>query len=141
MASMSQRHSFDADTVLLEEGDVASAFDIIITGVVELSIKTKQGTFKSVDRLKAGQYFGMTSMVTDNPSFLQFKTMTDVTLERVDLKCFRSIIEQRPELSEGLAEIVKQRLESAQQVKTIADKPIAKFTLQDILKRMETILR
>ena len=139
MASMSQRHTFDDGTVLIREGDVAGAFDIIVTGIVEASITTGTGSSKNVDQLKAGQYFGITSMVIDNPSFLQFAAKTEVTLIRVDLECFRKILNQRPDLSEELAKVVKQRLDASQEMKLSTSKPASWFTIQDILKRIDTL--
>lgn len=68
IASMSLQHSFEAGTVLMREGDTATAFDIIATGMVESSIKTNKGTTKTIDQLKPGQYFGIASMITDRKS-------------------------------------------------------------------------
>ena len=78
-------------------------------------------------------------MVIDNPSFLQFTAKTEVTLIRVDLECFRKILNQRPDLSEELAKVVKQRLDASQEMKLSTSKPASWFTIQDILKRIDTL--
>ncbi|MEP3629598.1 MAG: mechanosensitive ion channel family protein [Hyphomicrobiales bacterium] len=140
MASMSQHHSFEAGTVILPEGDTATSFDILSTGIIESSIQTNKGVSKTVDRLKPGQYFGIASMITDNPSFLEFTAITDVSLIRVDLDCFRTIISNRPELSEELAEIVKQRMDAAEDARAFCNKPPQKLSVQEILKSVEKLL-
>ena len=140
MAAMSQHHSFEAGTVIMQEGDAATAFDIIATGMVESSIKTNKGATKVIDQLKPGQYFGISSMVTDNPSFLEFTALTDVSIIRVDLDCFRTIVSNRPELSEELAQIVKQRIDAAEEARSFSNNPSPKLSIQEILKRMEKLL-
>ena len=140
IANMSEHHSLEAGSVLLKEGEIANAFDIISTGIVESSIVTKQGSSKVIDRLNPGQYFGITSMIIDNPSFLQFTALTDITLIRIDLDCFRKIISNRPDLSEELAKIIKQRMDAVEEAKLFSNEPAKKFTIQEILKRMEKLL-
>ena len=140
MAAMSQHHSFEAGTVIMHEGDATTAFDIVATGVVESSIKTNKGATKVIDQLKPGQYFGISSMVTDNPSFLEFTALTDVSIIRVDLDCFRTIVSNRPELSEELAQIVKQRIDAAEEARSFSNNPSPKLSIQEILKSIEKLL-
>ena len=140
MANMSQHHSFEAGTVIMQEDETATAFDIIATGIVESSIKTNKGTTKVIDQLKPGQYFGISSMVTDSPSFLEFTALTDVSLIRVDLDCFRAIINNRPELSEELAQIVKQRMDAAEEARSFSNNPPPRLSIQEILKSMDKLL-
>jgi small-conductance mechanosensitive channel len=141
IASMSQHFIFDAGTVLLHEGATANAFDVIINGIVESSITLPNGSRKSIERLSPGQYFGITSMITTVPSVLQFTALTDVSLIRIDTACLRSVLADRPDLSEDFAKIVKQRLERAEEVRLGAQRSPAKLTLQDILRRIELMLR
>ena len=140
MAAMSQHHSFESGTVIMREGEAATAFDIVATGVVETSIKTNKGATKVIDQLNPGQYYGISSMVTDNPSFLEFTALTDVSIIRVDLDCFRTIVSNRPELSEELAQIVKQRIDAAEEARSFSNNPSPKLSIQEILKRMEKLL-
>ena len=141
IASMSQHLIFDAGTVLLREGATAKAFDVIINGIVESSISLPNGSRKSVERLSPGQYFGITSMITTDPSTLQFTALTDVSLIRIDTACLRSILADRPDLSADFARIVKQRMDRAEEVRLSARKAPNKLTFQDILRRVELSLR
>ena len=110
IASMSQHFVFDAGTILLHEGAVANAFDVIINGIVQSSIALPNGSRKSIERLSPGQYFGITSMITTDPSTLQFTALTDVSLIRIDTTCLRSVLADRPDLSEDFAKIVTIRI-------------------------------
>jgi len=112
LAGMSNRITFEAGTVLVSEGDIAQAFDVIIHGVVESSVMAHAGVPKVVDQLNAGQYFGITSMVMNNPSFLKFTALTDVTLIRINIDCFRLVLSNRPDLHKEFAEIMKQRMDA-----------------------------
>ena len=140
LASMSQHFVFDAGTVLLREGAIADAFDVLINGIVESSITLSRGSRKVVERLSPGQYFGITSMITTHPSILEFTALTDVTVIRIDTGCLRSLLEDRPDLSEQFAKIVKQRLDRAEEVRMGAKEPAARLSFQDIVRRIETSL-
>ena len=93
-----------------------------------------------VERLSPGHYFGITSMITTNPSILEFTALTDVTVIRIDTGCLRSLLEERPDLSEQFAKIVKQRLDRAEEVRMGAKEPAARLSFQDIVRRIETSL-
>ena len=141
IASMSQHFVFDAGTILIREGAIADAFDVIINGMVESSITLPSGSRKFVERLSPGQYFGITSMITAHPSILEFTALTDVTLIRIDTSCLRSVLADRPDLTEEFAKIVKQRLDRAEEVRLGAKEPTARLTFQDIVRRIEASLR
>jgi CRP-like cAMP-binding protein len=83
----------------------------------------------------------MTSMLTPDPSFLEFVAKTDVTLIRIDLDCVRRIISARPELAEKLAASIKDRLDSADAARVQSRQPAPKLTLRDIRKGIERRLR
>jgi small-conductance mechanosensitive channel len=140
LASMSQHFVFNAGTVLLREGAIASAFDVLINGVVESSITLSRGSRKVVERLSPGQYFGITSMITTNPSVLEFTALTDVAVIRIDTGCLRSLLEDRPDLAEQFAKIVKQRMERVEEVRMGSKEPEARLSFQDIVRRIETSL-
>lgn len=141
VASMSQSLVLDAGTILLHEGAIADAFDVIINGIVESSITLPNGSRKSIERLSPGQGFGITSMITTDPSILEFTALTDVTLIRVDTSCLKSVLADRPDLAEDFAKIVKQRMDRAEEVRLGAQRSSTKLSFQDILRRVELSLR
>ena len=137
IASMSQHFNYDAGTILIREGATANAFDVIINGIVESSITLPNGSRKSIERLSPGQYFGITSMITTDPSTLQLTALTDVSLIRIDTRCLRSVLADRPDLVEDFAKIVKQRMDRAEEVKLGAQRSTTKLSAQDILRRIQ----
>jgi CRP-like cAMP-binding protein len=131
----------DIGHVLLAEGAVSDAFYVIVGGLVDSAVRLPDGSRKIVETLGPGKYFGMTSMLTPDPSFLEFVAKTDVTLIRIDLDCVRRIISARPELAEKLAASIKDRLDSADAARVQSRQPAPKLTLRDIRKGIERRLR
>ncbi|MEP3300009.1 MAG: mechanosensitive ion channel family protein [Pseudoruegeria sp.] len=137
LAEMSNRITFEAGTIIVAEGAIARSVDIISHGVVETSIRMPTGAQKIVDQLRSGQYFGLTSMLMDNPAFLQFKASTNVTLIRIDIDCLRLILANRTDLHAEFAGIMKQRMDAAHNVRLSSDQIEKRFTFQDFLRRLE----
>ncbi|MGJ8544643.1 MAG: mechanosensitive ion channel family protein [Sulfitobacter sp.] len=137
IAEMSHRKTYEAGTVLVSEGEIAGAMDVIIHGVVETSIQTGAGTSQVVDQLHSGQYFGLTSMLMDTPSFLQFTASSNVTLIRIDIQCLRRILVNRPDLHDEFAILMKQRMDAAKDIRLAGAAGDAKFGIKDFLRRFE----
>ena len=134
---MSQRETFEAGTVLVSEGEIAQSIDIILHGVVETSVSTKTDTSIVVGQLKSGQYFGLTSMLMETSSFLQFTAATTVTLIRIDIECLRRVLVNRTDLHDEFAVIMKQRMDNAQDARMASSQTEKRFTIRDFLRRME----
>lgn len=141
IAAASRHLAFDPDSVILDQGDVADAFDIIVSGVVESSLQLADGSWKIVERLTPGQYFGITSMMTSDPSIFRFTSLTDVTVNRVDIECVQALLARRPDLADDLAAIVKRRLDSGEQARMAAEQSLPQLTLRDILDRIKMSLK
>jgi CRP-like cAMP-binding protein len=134
---LSSRKTFEAGTVIAAEGDVAQFIDVIIHGVVETSVITKTGIPKVVDQLRSGQYFGLTSMLMDTPSFMQFTASTNVTLIRMNIGCLRRVLVDRTDLHDEFAVILKQRMDNAHNAQLASAQTDKRFTIRDFLHRME----
>lgn len=141
LVQTSERLIFDAGTTIIAEGEVSQAFDIIVHGVVETSVKSGSKSFRPIDELKPGQYYGLYAMIVDAPSFQQFAAATDVTVIRVHIECIRALLTNRPDLSEELARIVKQRMDTAEEMRLRTDNAPARLTFQDILRRVDALMR
>jgi small-conductance mechanosensitive channel/CRP-like cAMP-binding protein len=137
LAEMSQRETFEAGTVLVSEGEIAQSIDIILHGVVETSVSTKTDTSIVVGQLKSGQYFGLTSMLMETSSFLQFTAATTVTLIRIDIECLRHVLVNRTDLHDEFAVIMKQRMDNAQDARLASSQTEKRFTIRDFLRRMD----
>ena len=140
IAAASRYFYADAGTVLLGEGDVATSFDVILSGIANSSIVLTDGSERMVQELGPGQYFGIVSMTTHEPSHVQVAAQTDVTLIRVDIDCIREIVAANPRHAEGIAKIVKQRMDAAEQVRAASRRPAQRLGLDEILHRVESYL-
>lgn len=140
IADMSQERFVDTDTVLLKERAVTDAITIVVSGIVESSISDADGHRIVVEQLKPGDYFGLASMMTGEPSRLEFRTVSDALLIRVDIESLRSVVADRPDLAELFAEIIQRRLHKAEEVRRAANLPARQIRLQDVIHRVEVSL-
>jgi small-conductance mechanosensitive channel len=141
IAARSNYRYFDTGHLLLAEGDVSDAFYVIAGGLVDTAVRLSDGSRKVVDTLGPGKHFGITTMLTTEPSFLEFIAKTDVTLIRVDLDCIRAIVAARPELAELFAAVVKERLDAADAARVASRRPARRMTLRDIRQGVERRMR
>jgi len=111
VAARSAYCHFDSGHVILAEGAQIDAFYVIVGGLVEAVITLPDRTRKVTEVFGPGHHLGITSMLADEPSFLELRAKSDVTLIRIDLDCLRSLMAKRPELTERLAQIVKTRID------------------------------
>jgi CRP-like cAMP-binding protein len=99
------------------------------------------GSRKVAETLGPGKHFGITAMLTTEPSFLEFVAQTDVTLIRIDLDCVRSVVAARPDLAERLAAVVKERLDAAETARIASRRPARRLSLRDIRQGVERRMR
>ena len=82
-------------------------------------------------------YFGLTAMLTTEPSFEEFIARSDVTLIRVDLDCLRAVVDARPELKDKLVELVKQRWDLAEAARAQSRRRTRRLSMRDIRLGLE----
>jgi len=141
LAARSEYRQHDAGHVILSEGAVSDAFYVIAGGLVDSCIRLPDGSRKVVDALGPGKHFGITAMLSTEPSFLEFVAHTDVTLIRIDLDCVRSVVAERPDLAEQLAAVVKERLDAAEAARIASRRPARRLSLRDIRQGVERRMR
>ncbi|TVQ85478.1 MAG: mechanosensitive ion channel protein MscS [Chromatiaceae bacterium] len=141
IAARSEYCQYNAGALLLAEGAVSDAFYVIAGGLVESAIRLADDTRKAIETLGPGKHFGITAMLTTEPSFLEFTARTDVTLIRIDLDCVRTVVAARPDLAELLAGVVKERLDAAEAARVASRRPARRLSLRDIRLGMERRLR
>lgn len=137
LAKRSSREVFEVGTVIATEGETATTVDVVIHGDVEASVTTPSGISTVVDHLRSGQYFGLTSMVMNTPSFLKFSASTNVTLIRIDIVALQEVLIERPDLHDEFAGILKSRMDAAQDAHLAGTVVEKRLTLKDVLKRVE----
>nr|WP_206171764.1 mechanosensitive ion channel family protein [Thiorhodococcus mannitoliphagus] len=131
---------FDSGHRILGEGDASAAFYIIAGGLVEASVTLRSGEHKVTETLGPGDSFGITAMLTEDSSLLEFAAKSDVNLIRTDIECVRTLLSARPELAEHLAQIVKRRLDAAEAVLAASRRNVRRLSLRDIRQRIEGLV-
>jgi small-conductance mechanosensitive channel len=139
IAARSAYSHFNSGHVILAEGALSDAFYVVVGGLVEAAITLPNRTRKVTEVLGPGQQFGITSMLANEPSFLELRAKSDVTLVRVDLDCLRTLLARRPELAERLAAVVKERMDVAQAARAASRQPVGRLSLRDIRQRIEAL--
>jgi CRP-like cAMP-binding protein len=110
----SQQIHYDAGSTVLLGGDGRDALDIVASGIVDASIELATRDVAKIAEFAAGEYFGLISMFTDQPSIFKYTAQTDVSLIRVDLDCIQEVLQRHPGLADRYAVIIKQRLDEAE---------------------------
>jgi len=131
---------FDTGQVILAEGTRSDAFYVVTGGLVESAITLPDKTRKVIEVFGPGSYCGITSMLTTNPSFLEIRAKSDVTLIRIDRDCVQALISARPELAERLARVVKERLDAADAAREASRQAVRRLSLRDISTRIEGLV-
>lgn len=131
---------FNSGHVILAEGVRSDVFYVIAGGLVEAAITLPDNSRKVIEVLGPGSYFGITSMLTASPSYLEMRAQTDVTLIRIDLDCVRALLEARPELAERFARIVKERIDAAQAAREASRQPARRLSLREVRMRIEGLM-
>jgi small-conductance mechanosensitive channel/CRP-like cAMP-binding protein len=140
LADTSDRHTYDAGTTIISEGEISQCFEIIVHGIVETSVERGRNPLETIGEIVPGQYYGLYSMIAEGPSFQKFSAATDVTVMRVHIEHIRALLIKRPDLSEAFAKIVEFRMEKAQEVRMKGDAPKNKLSFYDILNKIEGLV-
>ncbi|MEP1536342.1 MAG: mechanosensitive ion channel family protein [Paracoccaceae bacterium] len=137
MVNRSYLETIDAGTIIQSEGETSPSVDIIWNGLIETSVVDDAGKSRTLEPLAGGAYFGLASMLMDIPNFQTFTAMTDVTLLRIDQKCFKELVSARDDVLLTLAEIVNQRMAKAESIKKQQDRSSGPDTLRYVFRRLE----
>jgi len=117
IAFESQQIHYEAGSKIQYESGEIDAFDIVISGVVEVSMELPSGKKIAASELKPGDSYGLVSMFTESPISSDWTAQTDVTLIRIDLESMKRLLEKHPHLTDRIATVVKQRQEEAESLR------------------------
>jgi CRP-like cAMP-binding protein len=102
-----------ADTVLVQEGETADTFYVLLNG--EASVR-KKGTAKRSRRvatLGPGSYFGELALLDPAPRNATVAATTPVTLAAISARVFRTLLREVPAMNEKLLTGLARRLREA----------------------------
>ncbi|MBI5241402.1 MAG: cyclic nucleotide-binding domain-containing protein [Elusimicrobia bacterium] len=107
------RTVYRAGQTVIMRGEVSSGFYIIKKGRASAAYKTAGGTVSQ--ELKAGDFFGVVTLLQDMPSDASIKAVEDdTTILTIPADSFRKLLEMQPLLKKSLLDKAAQARKSLQ---------------------------
>lgn len=102
-----------ADTILVEEGEKADTFFVLLSG--EASVRRRGGAARSrrVATLGSGSYFGELALLDPAPRNATVAATTPVVLAAISARVFRTLLRDVPAMNEKLLTSMARRLREA----------------------------
>lgn len=100
---------FTRGEVLARQGERGDCMFLVKTGEVSVRVSTERGLEREVARLGSGQFFGEMSLLTGEERSASVVALSDVECYRLGKAAFEDILIRRPEIADGLAEVLAQR--------------------------------
>jgi ATP-binding cassette subfamily B protein len=91
-----------ADRVVVQQGDLADRFYVIVRGTVRATRVDDDGHEAAVNVLEDGDYFGELALLHDLPRTATVRTVTPSVLLTLTRDKFLRLLERAPELRDGL---------------------------------------
>lgn len=98
------------DHILYREGDPPSSFYCIITGRVNVFVKTPSGNERTLINLHRGDYVGIISLLTNEPHSASVRIINDAMILRIDKENFDKLLKEIPQLAIKLSQSLSRRL-------------------------------
>jgi CRP-like cAMP-binding protein/small-conductance mechanosensitive channel len=95
--------------VVTRQGAKANWLYVLMSGEVEVRVKSTDGEERRVAVMSAPDFFGEMALMTGAPREATVIALTDVECLRVDKDDFRKVLEQRPELANEISVLLAQR--------------------------------
>lgn len=99
---------FAAGEVITRQGAEAHWLYLVTQGSVSIRLASA-GLEKEIARLGPGEFFGEMSLLTGKPRSTTVVALTEVRSFRLGKDAFESILARRPELADGLADVLTRR--------------------------------
>jgi len=110
LASVAEEVSFEAGSLILQEGAPGDSMFVVLEGEV-LVLKRAA----AVARLGPGEAFGEMSLLDNEPRSATITAASDVLCLRIDRPAFTQVIEEKPQIAQGIIRVLARRLRQATQ--------------------------
>jgi len=110
-----KHHHFRASQSIVRQGDEGDSLYIIVEGVVSITMNI-EGKNIEVGRLGAENIFGEMALLTGEPRSANVISLTDTYLVEISKQDIAPIIEEQPEISSLLGEVLVQRKQKTQSI-------------------------
>jgi NTE family protein len=116
---------YKKEQLIYEEGAATDAFYCIVLGRAQVSTRDKDGNVTILEYLHRGKYFGIISLLTNEPHSVTAKVINDSTLLVIKKADFDFILQRVPNLAIDLSQTLSRRLKK----KDIHQKTIFESTI------------
>jgi CRP/FNR family transcriptional regulator len=112
VAAIAGEHLFAGGEMIARQGDLGDEMYIIVSGEVEVKVKTDGGGEMSIAVRKPGEYVGEMSIISQGPRMASLVAAGEVRALCVDKKQFEAMLRERPEISLAVMRVlIKRHLE------------------------------
>ncbi len=111
-ATIALIETLPADAVIVEQGEIGSAFYLIAHGEVAILVDSGGASPKEVARLGAGNFFGEIAVLTRQPRTATVQCTEPSTMIRFERKQVLEILEDYPKVKEVLGGVGRLRSEA-----------------------------
>jgi small-conductance mechanosensitive channel len=111
--SMQLQH-FGAGEKVLRQGEVSAALYIIISGQAKFSAIDPQGQEREVLTLKSGEFFGMVTLFSGEPSTVSITALEDLEVMRLAAHVVNQMIERQPSFAREISQVLEIRRRAIQ---------------------------
>ncbi len=109
LAQQTIRSVVPASGLIFRQGDAGMSLFVISEGLVSVSVKDAKGQHHEVAALRAGTFFGETSLLTGEPRSATATAAVDTALFEISKEALGSILEQNRMLVHQLGEVMAKR--------------------------------
>ncbi len=109
------REHFAPGEVIFRKGDVGTKVYIVIQGEVEVIDEEPGKGERIVSQLRAGQSFGASALIREEPRGATVRSRTETSVYSVDRESFRALLHAAP-LRKMVEEMVEERSKTGQAV-------------------------
>ena len=93
---------FGVGECLLEKGLVTDKVYVILEGVAREHIENKNGSTVHENRLRAGDLFGLSSLIRKEPSLVTVCALSDIRVIVIDIEAMKALLQKNPEVAQTL---------------------------------------
>jgi putative ABC transport system ATP-binding protein len=104
VAERMKKRRFARDEIVIRQGEVGQEFFLIVSGAAAVTVQRPGGPERQIDFLRAGQVFGETALLTDEPRNATVRVAEDMEIFVLGKRDFRAAVE----LSAGFKDQVRQ---------------------------------
>ena len=131
----------DTGNVILEKGEIAKNIEILLAGIVDVSMEVEKGEWSTVERLNPGEVFGLISMIMGEPSEFRFTALTQVNIVRIEVEWVRELLDKKPHLAEAVAQLVDRRIKSAESIRMTKRNKGQHTSISDIMRKLSRTVK